>query len=44
MTIQLPHNLGVCQKTVGNSAGNFYLGDEKTKNSILDSDANKMTD
>ncbi len=29
MTIKLPHNLGVCQKTVGNSAGNFYMGGER---------------
>ncbi len=29
MAIKLPHDLGVCQKTVGNSAGDFYGGDER---------------
>ncbi len=27
--IKLPHNLGVCQKTVGNSARDFYGGGER---------------
>ncbi len=27
--IKLPHDLGVCQKTVGNSAGDFYGGGER---------------
>ncbi len=27
--IKLPHNLGVCQKTVGNSAGDFHGGGER---------------
>ncbi len=29
MAIKLPHDLGVCQKTVGNSAGDFYGGGER---------------
>ncbi len=27
--IKLPHDLGVCQKTEGNSAGDFHGGDER---------------
>ncbi len=27
--IKLPHDLGVCQKTVGNSAGDFHGGGER---------------
>ncbi len=31
MAIKLPHNLGVCQKTVCNLAGGFYrVGERKT--------------
>ncbi len=29
MAIKLPHDLGVCQKTVGNSAEDFYGGGER---------------
>ncbi len=29
MAIKLPHDLGVCQKTVGNSAGDFHGGGER---------------
>ncbi len=37
MVIKLPHDLGVCQKTVGNSAGDFHGGGErKTPNTESD--------
>ncbi len=29
MAIKLPHDRGVCQKTVGNSARDFYGGGER---------------
>ncbi len=29
--IKLPHDLGVCQKTVGNSAGDFHGGGVREK-------------
>ncbi len=40
--IKLPHDLGVCQKTVGNSAGDF-TGVVREKTDILDSDGIKIT-
>ncbi len=40
--IKLAHDLGVCQKTVGNSAGDFYGGGERKTPDILDSDGIKI--
>ncbi len=40
MAIKLPHDLGVCQKTVGNSAGDFHGGGGEKNTDILDSDGN----
>ncbi len=38
--IKLPHDLCVCQKTVGNSARDFHGGGERKNTDILDSDGN----
>jgi len=42
--VKLPHDLGVCQKTAGNSVGDFYAGGVRKSTDILDSDGNKITD
>ncbi len=39
--IKLPHNLGVCQKTEGNLAANFYAVEKNPD--ILNLDSNKIT-
>ncbi len=43
LLFQAYFDLAVCQKTVGNLAGDFYEGGERKNTDILDSDGIKIT-